>query len=109
VGREFARCARTHGLPGFADPAVDDGGLTFPGTSKADVATAEQSCAEIPSQLPPLPHPDPPRGEDLRHMRQFSVCMREHGVPDRPDPSSDGTFAIRGTPMDVSPSPLPRR
>lgn len=102
VGRQFAACARSHGVPNFADPTVQNGDLAFPNTSKADVQAAQdqRDCAPILRQVPPRPADyQPPPPETLQHMREFARCMREHGIPDWPDPNPNGTFPIRGTPL----------
>jgi hypothetical protein len=102
IGRQFAACARSHGVPNFADPAVQNGDLTFPNTSKTDVEAAQEQadCVPILRQVPPRPADyQPPPPETLQHMRQFARCMREHGIADWPDPNANGTFPIRGTPL----------
>jgi hypothetical protein len=101
IGREFAQCARQHGKPDFPDPAIQDGVLAFPGATKEAQLAVQDACASILQQLPPSMQQRnrPPTAEELAKLRQFSQCMRQHGVPDWPDPKSDGTFPIVGTPL----------
>jgi hypothetical protein len=102
-GRELARCARTHGLPRFPDPVgvyYDQGGIgyaNFPSLGKGDLITAMDRCPEITRRVPHPPPPGPPSAATLRQMRQYSQCMRQHGISGFPDPRADGTFPIRGT------------
>jgi hypothetical protein len=35
----------------------------------------------------------------MQKLRDFAKCIREHGIPEWPDPKSDGTFPIAGTPI----------
>ena len=42
----------------------------------------------------------PVTAEDIEKMGKFSQCVREHGIPEWPDPKADGNFPIDGTPID---------
>jgi hypothetical protein len=44
-------------------------------------------------------HPTP-SAADLAKLKAYAKCMREHGIPDFPDPKADGTFPIIGTPLE---------
>jgi hypothetical protein len=48
------------------------------------VRTVNQSIAEQGSHV------------DMTTLRAFSKCMREHGLSDWPDPTSDGSFPLPG-------------
>jgi hypothetical protein len=109
VGRSFAQCARTHGQPNFPDPTIRNGRLEF-GTGNTDnngtdikqaVIAVQEACGSILQQLPPAmqARERAPSAEDMQHLRQFAQCLRQHGMPDWPDPKSDGTFPIVGTPL----------
>jgi hypothetical protein len=101
VGRQYAQCARTHGRPNFPDPSIVDGALAFPGTTKEDNVAVQGACISILQQLPAsMQHRNqPPSAQDLAHLQQFAQCLRQHGVPDWPDPKPDGTFPLVGTPL----------
>jgi hypothetical protein len=101
IWREVIRCLRTHGMPNLPDPQVDrDGEPHFPGGDPGEPPErARQACEPIYNRLPPA------RGEqeqerapaDIPALLRFARCMREHGMPDWPDPKADGTFPIVGT------------
>jgi hypothetical protein len=97
VWHDFMRCARTHGMPQLPDPKVDSSGsATFPNGMGDVPASVEQACKSILNQLPPAA-----RGQeaptDIQGLIRFARCMREHGVPDFPDPRPDGQFPLSGT------------
>lgn len=106
----YSRCMRSHGVPTFPDP--DSNGL--PKTQvvtarKADPSrfdSANTACrhllpsgsgnGETPAQI----------AQDWTAFRQFARCMRSHGVPNWPDPTSRSTsdnrpaFAITALGLD---------
>ena len=114
-GRAFAACVRTHGTPTFPDPVYPTGragaipahadaawatSLFVRGPAdKVDLARALNACPQLARQMPPPPQAlEPPTALTLHHMRQFAQCMRDHGQSGFPDPKSDGSFPILGTP-----------
>jgi hypothetical protein len=110
VYQQFARCARAHGAPDFPDPSLQHGtdfgmvfgvgGSTPQGqTIKDEVTRVLGPCGSILHQLPSSVLTPPPTTADLRQMRLFAQCVRQHGVADFPDPRSDGTFPLSGTPL----------
>jgi len=101
VGTEYARCARSHGVPSFPDPELDDNGMvSFPNADKADLVRLEEPCGAVLRRLAP-PQLRPPTPGQVRAMRAFSTCMRSHPAAKTfPDPSPAGTFPIRGTRYD---------
>ena len=110
VYQQFARCARTHGAHGFPDPSLQHGtdfGVVFGvggGTPQGQAIKGEVSrvlgpCGAILHQLPSSVLTRPPTAADLRQMLSYARCVRQHGVPEFPDPRSDGTFPVSGTPL----------
>jgi hypothetical protein len=103
IGRQAAQCIREHGLSNFPDPVVSAGQLTLPNEDEAlappgaDAAVA--ACRSILDRLPPsaLGDNDRPGPEDVSQLVKFAQCIREHGVPDWPDPKADGSFPLDGT------------
>ncbi len=93
----FSRCVRQHGVPNFPDPQAGATNAKFPsaqqlGVSNSVLTAAERKCAQL---LPPGINDQFPAAEIqvlLTGMLRFSKCMRQHGVPNWPDPStnSDG-------------------
>lgn len=99
----LSRCMRANRVSGFPDPiAVPGGGEGLPLMVTSDdsliaeghtfagpaVRSAERVCA---AYLPPAGGPPPKvRAQQLRQELAFARCMRAHGVPNFPDPSSSG-------------------
>jgi len=98
----FARCARSHGAPDFPDPNVNSQGhASFPdaGQVKQEALRVQGACGAILRQLPASARNSPVTAAQLRQLKAFARCMRQHGVPGWPDPKPDGTFPIAGTPL----------
>jgi hypothetical protein len=88
--KRYAQCMRAHGVP-EPDPTILPDGSSRRGrydkdAVDRDVATrAEQACRPYEAVIP--------AGEmapKLEAMREYSRCMRAHGVEDYPDPDPDG-------------------
>jgi hypothetical protein len=105
IGRQFVQCARQHGLPTFPDPVWKDGSLEFGADAdqiKNQIRQLPDECTSVLDQLPASGHrKPPPTAEDLRRLAQFAQCLRQHGIPEWPDPKSDGTFPLRGTALEA--------
>jgi hypothetical protein len=75
--------ARTGGLVWEAAPGV-------PGPQSPQALAAERDC----TALEPTGWPQPPsaaqNAENLVLMLRYAKCIRAHGVPDFPDPTSEG-------------------
>jgi hypothetical protein len=105
AGRRFAQCGRDHGLPSFPDPELYAGRIGYFHASQEVKDQEEQvlkipECKAILAEIPVLPDDRPPPGAaDMQKLRDFAKCIREHGIPEWPDPKSDGTFPILGTPI----------
>lgn len=101
VGKELAQCIRQNGVPAFPDPSVQDGGLVMP-QNQPEVALdhAMEACREIAARLPQSADSESISAEDIVKLRKWARCLRANGVSDWPDPKSDGSFPIKGTPLD---------
>ena len=91
----FARCMRSHGVPGFRDPNSDG---QFPSQSspslqaKQATLAAQQICKHLlPAGSSLGTAAD--RAEKFAFARAVARCLRTHGYPDFPDPTAtaDGT------------------
>jgi hypothetical protein len=96
---DVAQCLRTHGHPGVKDPVINEQGDPDFGAQGADVKRAVMqlsatTCRAQIAALPAAEHRRPPTTAELHQMVLFSRCMREHGLPDWPDPRADGTFPL---------------
>src|SRR5258705_5558581 len=105
IARRFGQCGRDHGFPNFPDPEIYRGKLAYPNAPQETLDQERQvlaipECKALLSDVPPLPDNRPaPSAADMQKLRDFARCLREHGIPDWPDPKSDGTFPIAGTPL----------
>jgi hypothetical protein len=90
----FAGCVRSHGVPNWPDPnssGVFDKSKLTPqqlGASDSRVQAAQTACQHL---LPSGSAPNAAQIEQVRALSlEFSQCVRRHGVPNMPDPASDG-------------------
>jgi hypothetical protein len=88
----FAKCMRSNGVPNFPDPGPGDG-ATFRvpvGSNPAAPAfrTAQAKCQKL---LPGGGLPGsgaPASAQTLAKLLRIARCMRQHGVPEFPDPQA---------------------
>ncbi len=89
----FARCMRSHGVANYPDP-TSAGGLVKESLQQLGVSSSRfQSASSACNHL--LPNggsgPNPAQVQQARAQAlQFARCLRSHGVPNFPDPGSDG-------------------
>jgi hypothetical protein len=110
VWRELVRCARANGMPNLPDPQIDSNGrASFPNGTPNATASVRRACQSIYDRLPPSARDEeetrPPA--DMQALLRYARCMREHGVPDFPDPDAEGNFrapAGGGGPSPKSPT-----
>jgi hypothetical protein len=113
---KLVQCMRTNGAPGMPDVKIKDGRAVLPDENTVDEATkrnvdsALQACKSIKDRMPPSLFEDDERGarergeptaKDVPKLRKFASCLRENGLPEWPDPKADGTFPLRGTPLEA--------
>jgi hypothetical protein len=90
----YAQCMRDNGYAEFPDP-TPDGGLRFliePGTAPR-FHEAAAACRHL---APEGMRDEGIAPENLEALVKLSQCVRENGVPDFPDPDSEGRFDLRG-------------
>jgi hypothetical protein len=92
---DYARCMREHGID-MPDPKFEGGRVTMragggPGkTMDADkMRTAEKACAKYQEAIEAPEMSDEDKAEMKAAALANAKCMREHGVPDFPDPQFD--------------------
>jgi hypothetical protein len=101
---EYAQCVRSHGFPNFPDPRMNANGQLIAGGNQQQVKQAglqtEHACGNILNHLPPHAgqQSGPVTPAQLALERHFAACMRQHGLPDWPDPGPDGSFRLSTTP-----------
>lgn len=89
----MVQCYRTHGDPGLPDPGYDpsDGRWHLPVAAGSAPESTRQACQHlIPSvsASPPVPL------AQFRQLVRLAQCIRQHGVPDWPDPDPDGSYPL---------------
>jgi hypothetical protein len=102
----YAACMRSHGLPSFRDPKqISQGGhqtirIQTPDLNSPQAQTAEKACTRF---LPSGFNSSPAQNAQQRaHLLAFARCMRSHGIPNFPDPTSSGSFPTSITRIDRS-------
>jgi hypothetical protein len=86
-------CYRAHGDPSFPDPVYDpgDGRWHFAISPGSAPASTQQACQHLfPSSnaSPPVPQ------AQFQQLVRLAECIRQHGVPNWPDPDPDGSFPL---------------
>ena len=84
----YSRCMRSHGVPDFPDPGSSGIPKVSPqqlGVASSRWQAAQSACAQL---LRPTQHQ---ARQILTGMLNFARCMRSHGVPNWPDPSTDSS------------------
>jgi hypothetical protein len=90
----FSQCMRSKGVPNFPDPDAGATNAKFPTAQQLGVSSSQYQAGENACQhlLPAGTNDQYPAAEVpvlLAGMRQFSQCMRAHGVSNWPDPTTD--------------------
>jgi len=99
----YAQCMRAHGVPSFPDPpnppptpsATAPGTETYlgngPNPDSPTVRAGAQACRRYAVASPVSPAV---QAQVQSQQLDYAHCMRAHRVPDFPDPSSTGGFAL---------------
>jgi hypothetical protein len=101
---KHAACMRSHGLPDFPDPQIENTSTVHrirqalpPGVaSSPKFAAAREACKGL------LPEPNnggPPQQADderarAQYLLAFAQCLRAHGVAGFPDPTAQGQLTL---------------
>jgi hypothetical protein len=93
---EFAQCMRSHGIKNFPDPV--NGAFSFSGVGPDSVdpsspafQAAKAACIHLvpgEAQRPAV------TAQDLAAGDKLAACMRSHGFPGFPDPTSQNVFDL---------------
>jgi hypothetical protein len=92
----FAQCMRSHGIKNFPDPV--NGGFSFSGVGADSVdpnspafQAAKAACIHlVPGEAQRLAV----TAQDLAAGDKLATCMRSHGFPAFPDPTSQNVFDV---------------
>jgi hypothetical protein len=93
---KFAQCMRSHDIKNFPDPV--NGGFSFSGVGPDRIdpqspafQAAKAACIHlVPGEARRLAV----TAQDLAAGDKLAACMRSHGFPSFPDPTSQNTFAL---------------
>jgi hypothetical protein len=100
----IVHCYRTHGDPGFPDPVYDpsDGRWHFDrGNPASAPLSTQQACRHLVpsvSSTPPVPQ------AQFRALVRLAQCIRQHGVPNWPDPNPEGQFPLPPSLLNKTPA-----
>jgi hypothetical protein len=102
IGRQFSQCIRAHGIPNFPDPIVEGGELKMPSSTTdykellRNNRAAGEACNHIIAGLPAHAgrSPQPVTQQKMQMLVRFAQCVRQHGVPNWPDPDANGDFPL---------------
>jgi hypothetical protein len=92
----YSACMRKNGVPKFPDPD-SEGRLLLragPGTGIDPESAQFRAAAKACQKLAPKAPSPAQRAKDREQMLKFAACMRSHGLPKFPDPTSDGGLRI---------------
>jgi hypothetical protein len=98
----YAQCMRQNGAPDFPDPDAQ-GRLRGAGHEQQDAPqfrAAQEACRDL---APGGEHEKLGDPAFVEQMREFSQCMRGHGLPDFPDPDAQGRLRGPGHEQQDSP------
>jgi len=102
----FAKCMRAHGVPDFPDPSQlpppPAGGQTMQAgssggfTANPNSPAYQRASKDCHSLAVASPVSQSQGSEMMTAQLKFSICMRAHGVPNYPDPTSTGEVGNDG-------------
>jgi hypothetical protein len=92
---DVARCMRANGYPNFPDPVENaQGSWVLPNTGVPAKANVPACDALVRKAKQGTRAASVPSAQEMAKLRQYAKCMREHGMPNWPDPDSDGNFGV---------------
>jgi hypothetical protein len=90
---KYSECMRNHGVPDYPDPNAQTDKVGAVALEQAGVdpdSTQFQAASKVCSHLLPSSPPPETPGE-LTQALEWVQCMRGHGVPNEPDPTTNQT------------------
>jgi len=99
----FAECMRANGVSNFPDPNPG-GGFEFHAPagiiSSPAFKAAQAKCHRFMPGGGPLSPGPPPSAQTMAQLRKIAVCMRQHGVPQFPDPMASVPHGFNPNPAE---------
>jgi hypothetical protein len=91
----YSQCIRSHGVPDFPDPTIVNGSIGLQvGNLKESQSTVQAAQNACQSLSPVHPLSGAAEAKNVAEGLKWAQCIRQHGVPNFPDPSSSGVFAL---------------
>jgi hypothetical protein len=92
----YSRCMRAHGVPNFPDPRPGGGYShsaiqAIGGQFSPQVQAAQMHC-QPQAAAAGFTHTAAQIRQHVKQLIAFAACMRKHGVPNFPDPNSQGAI-----------------
>jgi hypothetical protein len=88
LGIKFSTCMRRHGVPQFPDPEADAGGIQIPVSLAQSPSPAFKGAMRACNSLIRADGGPPVASASQKAAAvKLAQCMREHGVPNYPDPT----------------------
>ncbi len=96
IARAAVRCIRQHGMPNFPDMVYDQrtGSWVIPAGTRKAPPSAVAPCRSLLDRITTKNSQRPLSAADIAKLRQLAQCMRQHGLPDWPDPNGEGAFPL---------------
>jgi hypothetical protein len=95
---QFAECMRSHGVPQFPDPGQSPGPAFGQGSalkSSPAFQSAVTKCDKlVPGGGPRSAAAPAPTASDLHTALAWAACVRKHGEPNFPDPSTSARTGL---------------
>lgn len=93
---QLAECYRSHGLPNYPEPVLDQKTNTWklPDGTQPPPQSVQDACKSVADQIPDLNANSNVSNADMEKWRNWAKCMRSNGLADWPDPATDGTFTL---------------
>jgi hypothetical protein len=95
----YATCMRSHGVPNYPDPKPNGGFDVTTNPNDPLLQAAQRDCANLlpaGQQQQTTGHFTP---QQVAQLLTYAKCMRSHGIPNFPDPTSKGLGAMNGIDM----------
>ncbi|WP_327003520.1 hypothetical protein OHA72_52050 [Dactylosporangium sp. NBC_01737] len=89
---EAVKCMRASGFPDFPDPIQDEGFWVIP--EPAAGLTPPPACLELFQGAKGSAPRRERTAEEVAQLRKWGACIRTNGIPDLPDPDSNGDFQL---------------
>jgi hypothetical protein len=107
----YAQCMRTHGVPNMPDPTSTGQFIGGPGTlngvsgvnqNSPQFASANKACEHLLPNGGQITPSEQQKG--LAKLLKYAQCLRTHGVPNMPDPTTSGGGVGLRLPAGVDPN-----